>query len=205
MSLSNPADKNGEGINNPDTHLEGYQITEGPKHVRRDAKVNNQLGEFLVTTIKADRLLVPTAKSLTGPVDPPNPDSHNVDHFKCYKVKVTKGAPKFPKGIQATVGDQFTDPPKVFDLKKPAHLCTPVNKEGEGIKNPDAHLTCYQVKPAKEQPKHQQRLGIFVNNQFGPGQVDTSREEELCVPSTKTLIGASLDTESADADVEEDE
>jgi fibro-slime domain-containing protein len=202
LSLANPADKNGEGITDPDTHLEGYRITSGPKHIRRDVKVENQLGELLVTTIKADRLLVPTAKSLTGPVDPPNPASHDVDHFKCYKVKVTKGAPKLPKGLRATVGDQFTAPPKVFDLKKPTRLCTPVNKEDEGIKNPDTHLMCYQAKPAKGQAKHQQRVGVFVNNQFGPGRVDTAREEELCIPSTKTVLGASLDVEPDDSDTE---
>ena len=108
-------------------------------------------------------------------------------------------------GVQATVGDQFTDPPKVFDLTKPTHLCTPVDKEGEGVKNPDVHLMCYQVEPPKWQRKHQQVLGIFVNNQLGPGQVDTLREEELCMPSNKTLLGDSLDTEPDDADVEEDE
>lgn len=188
VSLANPADKNGEGIHDPDTHLEGYGLAKGPKHVRRNVRVNNQLGELQVTTTKADRLLVPTAKSLIGPIDSPNLDSHNADHFKCYKVKVMKGAPKFPKGLQATVGDQLTDPPKVFDLKKPTRLCTPVNKEGESIKNPDAHLLCFQAKPAKGQAKHQKKLRIFVNNQFGPGQVDTVAEEELCLPSTKTLL-----------------
>jgi hypothetical protein len=30
-------------------------------------------------------------------------------------------------------------------------------------------------------------LGIHVNNQFGPEQLDTVREEELCVPSEKIV------------------
>ena len=28
---------------------------------------------------------------------------------------------------------------------------------------------------------------IHINNQFGPEQLDTIKEEELCVPSTKIL------------------
>jgi len=37
------------------------------------------------------------------------------------------------------------------------------------------------------QPKFQKATGIFVNNQFGPSQVDTTKEEELCVPSELPL------------------
>ncbi len=79
------------------------------------------------------------------------------------------------------------------------------------IQNPDARLTCYQVKLVKgvcaagspqneggekgvtafceAQPKHEKGVGIHTNNQFGPEQLDTIKEEELCVPSTKTLAG----------------
>lgn len=60
-----------------------------------------------------------------------------------------------------------------------------MDKEGEGIKNDAAHLTCYQAKPATGQPKHLKVLGIHVNNQFEPGRLDTIEEEELCVPSEK--------------------
>jgi hypothetical protein len=37
------------------------------------------------------------------------------------------------------------------------------------------------------QGKHQPVVGIFLTNQFGPEQMDTVREEELCVPSKKFL------------------
>jgi hypothetical protein len=62
-----------------------------------------------------------------------------------------------------------------------------VDKEGEGIKNDAAHLMCYQAKPAEGQPKHVKVLGIHVNNQFGAEQLDTIKEEELCVPSEKIV------------------
>lgn len=47
------------------------------------------------------------------------------------------------------------------------------------------HLMCYQAVKKAGQPKHKPVVGIFVNNQFGPEQLDTTTEEELCVPSSK--------------------
>ena len=86
------------------------------------------------------------------------------------------------EGVQATVADQFNSPAKVFDVKKPRHLCNPVDKNGESVKNANAHLVCYQMKGAKGQPRHVRR-NVFVNNQFGPETMTTIKERELCVPS----------------------
>ena len=195
VSLCTPADKNGEGIIDPDTHLEGYEIEEvpgEPNHVpQTNIKVRNQFHpegeELVVDTIKPDRLLVPSAKDLNNPVDPPDSDSHNVDHYKCYNVELPNGTPEFQPILGVSVDDQFTDGAKLFDLTKPTRLCNPVDKNGEGIKDPTAHLMCYQAQPAVGQPPHQQRTGIHVNNQFGAEQLDTIKEEEFCVPSEKIL------------------
>jgi hypothetical protein len=190
VTLCTPASKDGEGIIDPDTHLKGYQIKKfkgEPRHERQtNIKVVNQFGELFVDTIRPDRLLVPTAKDLDEMPPPPYPEAHNVDHYKCYNVKVTRGAPKFPKGIQVFIEDQF-EQPKLYDVKKPTRLCIPVDKNGEGIKDRDAHLMCYKVKPAKGEPKYTPVIGIFTNNQFGSEQLDTKKEEELCVPSEKFL------------------
>ena len=144
--------------------------------------MKNQFGTIFVDTINPDRLLVPSAKSLAGPIDALDPET--IDHFKCYKVKITEGTPEF-KPIQVTLADQFEY--KLFDVKKPKRLCNPVNKNNEGIINPLAHLMCYTVKRAEGEPKHIKMEGIHTNNQFGPLQVDTKKEADLCVPSTKTL------------------
>jgi hypothetical protein len=199
VSLCLPAEKTFndivEDINDPDTHLKGYKIKPQTPHVpQTNIKVVNQFGQLFVDTIKPDRLLAPTAKELDHPVDAPDNDAHGVDHYKCYKVKVTKGTAKFPKGIQATVVDQFNQP-KLYNVKKPTRLCTPVEKSRlpngvpEPIKDDAAHLMCYQAKPAKGQPKHVKVTGIHVNNQFGLEQLDTIKEEELCVPSEKIIQG----------------
>jgi hypothetical protein len=83
------------------------------------------------------------------------------------------------------VVDQF-DQPKLFNVTKPTRLCTPVDKNGEGIEHPETHLACCLVQRAFGQPRHVPVHGIHVNSQFGPEQLDTVAETELCVPSTKT-------------------
>ena len=188
--IYNPADKNGEEIIDPDTHLVAFEIKRAkteprqPKHVKRtNIEVVNQFGTIFVDTKKPDRLLVPSLKDLDIPIpDIDVPDEFPVDHFKCYKVKVSEGTPEF-ESIQVTLADHFED--KLFDVKKPKRLCNPVDKNGEGIINPDAHLLCYKVKPAEDEPKHIKVEGIHTNNLFGPLQFDTKKEAELCVPSTR--------------------
>jgi ELWxxDGT repeat protein len=170
----------------------------GTRHCQATAKhekqtsvqVDNQFGTVFLDTVKPDRLLVPAAKALEGPVAPPDPGTHGVDHVKCYKVKITPGSHRFTPIEGVAVADQFTgETPKRFDLKKPVRLCTPAKKNQEGIKNPTAHLLCYQAKPAKGEPKHTAVKGIFVSDQFGPQQLDTVKEDEFCVPSTMTVDG----------------
>jgi hypothetical protein len=114
---------------------------------------------------------------------PPVPPGAGVaDHYKCYKVKITPGTLKFPKGKQATVADQFQA--RLYDVKKPQRLCVPVDKNGEGIVHPAVHLMCYQVKPAKGEPKHAKVVGqIHTEKQFGALRLDTVKEDELCVPA----------------------
>ena len=168
VSLLNPVDKNGEGISDPDTHLVGYKVKqvrpEGapkpPKDPRIGIEIKDQFFDKLIVDIsdinKVDRLLVPASKDLDELPSPPDGDSHAVDHFLCYKVRLPKGT-EFPKDIQITLADQFIDPDgigvnQLFDLKKPKRLCNPVDKNGEGIKNEENHLICYQVKRPKVDP-----------------------------------------------------
>jgi len=86
--LLNPADKDGGGIFDPDTHLVSYKV-KGPEFDEvEDVLVENQFGQFVVDVKKPDRLLVPAAKSQDGPFSPRPPDNsaHDVDHFLCYQI-----------------------------------------------------------------------------------------------------------------------
>jgi hypothetical protein len=182
-SFCAPANKNGEGVLDAVTHEESHPIKTDVKHTRRlNVEVIDQFGTLRIDTLKADRLLVPTNKGLGSP---PPAVSSTVDHYTCYKVKITAGTPKFPKGVQATVATQFET--RLYDVKKPKRLCAPVDKNGEGVTNSSAHLMCYQVKVA-DLPKLTPVVGVIhTQNQLGAGRLDTQREEELCVPAVKNL------------------
>jgi hypothetical protein len=190
VSLCTPADKNHEdptALSDPD-HLEAYQISVASGHAAHarltNLTVTNQFGSLQVDTVRPSRLLVPTAKGENATVPEP---AMTIDHFECHTVKRSRGTPAFPKGVQATVADQFT-PPKLFDVIKPTRLCMPVNKNGEspGAENHRAHLMCYHVERAAGEPTLVKVDNIRVANQLDDARVNTISEEELCVPSTRT-------------------
>jgi hypothetical protein len=192
MALCNPADKNGEGIRDPSTYLRSYRIQAAPgqtQHARRTRlRIENQFhpapGELLVDTLKPDRLLVPTATSLTQPVPAPDPLGHDVDHYKCYKVMPSRGT-TFKRVPAVSILDQFNQPGSM-DVVRPTRLCTPVSKNNETIKNPAGLLMCYKVVPVKRLERFDVP-GLFLSNQFGSEHVDAGKEAEFCVPSVNLL------------------
>jgi hypothetical protein len=194
-----PADNAGEGIVNPAVLLESYKLKAVKGEPKPVARTNvfvvnqiNPLGLF-VDTKKPDLLLLPTAIDQTGAPPAPDPGAHDVDLYKCYGVKVSKGQPAFPKGIQRQLGAQLTTPAKLFDIKKPKRLCVPASKNGSAIENAAGHLLCYQVKPAKDEPKHTPVSGLYAANDFAqPERLDTKKEAELCVPSILPVCGDGL-------------
>jgi hypothetical protein len=207
--LCPPVDKldAGELRINPDVHMKAYQIkrTAG-KHTGRRVLVDDQFGLHVFQTTKESLLLVPTAKSLTGPIGPLPVQR---DDFQCYKIKEVKKVCTgdlitkckvledcaaaggechlgLPKGVTENLLDQFEQPASV-DVKKPKLLCLPTEKTNPII-NPIDHLTCYQIK-RNDGTKHTRVEDIHVNNeQFGPEVVSTIKEQFLCVRSTKTVI-----------------
>ncbi len=207
LLLYTPANKSAEGVLDENTHLEAYQIkltkTDPPQPQatgRKNVHLENQFGDLFVDVGKADRLLVPTAKNLTEPAEPPGPNT--VDHYRCDAVKTSKGT-KFTPILGVLIDDQFiADPGKKVDLKKLSRLCTPVQKNAEApINNPDILLLCYQAKLAKQEPKHVPQKGVRLHNQFGQEQIDTIREAEFCVPTTEVESGTlgAPDTEETSA------
>jgi hypothetical protein len=94
------------------------------------------------------------------------------DHFKCYSVT----GPRV--NVRASLTDQFESATAL--VKEPKLLCNPVDKNGEGIPNPSAHLVCYEIEEPRFQPRD-----VSVNNQFGQAPLKVKAPELLCVPSTK--------------------
>ena len=175
-----PADVIGDvsPIQDPDTHIMVYKI-KGPHERRSEVEVANIFGVFLYDTKKTDSLMVPSAKSIYPEPPPGQPDPESeVDHYRCLKVKVSKGESRLPKGMGVDVNDQFGS--RMVFVKRPFKLCLATSKNGEDVKNPHVHLMCYKVKP---EPKTS-ATGVQVNNQISPASLILKKEHELCVPST---------------------
>lgn len=172
----NPADKNDEDPGAPldPDHLTGYVARQpSPRfHRLKDQVVLNQFGTFTVEVRRPELMLVPSAKSLAAP---PGPLADPlVDHFKCHRVKRARA-----RLFGLKVDDQFGT--LDVDVKRPRWLCSPSDKNGEGIIEPIAHLLCYE---ARTRPRRPAFGGpFFVHNQFDALPMQVSRTTELCVPS----------------------
>jgi len=104
-----------------------------------------------------------------------------LDHYKCYQGRDLK-TPEFVKAT-ATTSDQIV-PSETVEVKKVKSVCTPVDKNGEGINTPSAHLICYQIKGAPLAP----RPKVEVSTQFQISQFEIRKPKLLCVPGTKQII-----------------
>ena len=164
-----PVDKNDEGLGDPISHLTCYRMTDG---VSGPAVIStNQFGAQPLTLGAPDSLCVPTEKLITpGPVD--------LDHYKCYAAS---GA---PLDVGVVLLDQFQA--RTALVLEPTLFCTPADKNGEGIQDPDTHLVCYIVAPEGG------FLGLEISiwNQFfnfAPGEIEVAQPFAVCAPSAKEV------------------
>jgi hypothetical protein len=178
-----PTDKNSESMIDDITHMKAYKIKGLVKHPKTTGNsAYNQLGKITLDTIKVSKLLVPATKDLpSAQVAPaaPNSATHNVDHYKCYKAKVTKGTPKMAKGLVISLSDQW-EAARDFEVKKPAELCIATDKNGEGIQDALGNLVCYKGKFAT---KHTARTGYWFVDQLIAHKMDSKKEDLVCLPS----------------------
>jgi hypothetical protein len=104
-----------------------------------------------------------------------------IDHYKCYQGSDLKN-PKFTKQPLLTTDQLIGNAPvTALNLK---YLCAPVDKNGEGIDNPAAHLACYGVKALALDPEP----SVLVSTQFQTTQFQLQKPKLLCLPATKTLL-----------------
>ncbi len=176
--LCAPANKNGEDPTAPDdlAHLTSYTIRQTSPSFKRKLDIpvapdNPIFNPLTVDLVRPDRLLVPASKQIGSQI--PDPLAAPIDHYKCYRVR---GASQRLTGVDLET--QFG--PVTVDVKRATHLCTPVDKNGEGIVDPMKHLVCYQVRAAAQSP-----LRVSTKNQFEDDTFDIFGVRELCVPAYK--------------------
>lgn len=139
--------------------------------------VRDRFGTVDLRVKKVSRALAAASRESGGPASPLPPGT--ADAYKCYRVVAVDGK-SFPKGLVATVADEFDD--RTYFVKRPSRLCAPIEELGAGAPNPDAYLMCYRVSRFAGEPKHEKVRGLLhLNDDFGESRLDTRSEEELCV------------------------
>src|SRR4029077_4135746 len=112
-----------------------------------------------------------------------------LDDFLCYRAQTTKGTPKLPILTDAnalTLADQFESASFDGDFFK--SVCTPANKDNEGIVDPNTHLRGRLIRSNPATPPFVRRNGLTIANQLGGGQkTDIVRREQLLTPANKSL------------------
>jgi hypothetical protein len=110
--------------------------------------------------------------AIAGPAD--------LDHYKCYKGRDLK-TPPFAR-VDPNLDDQFAS--ETNTVIKPFLVCNPVDKNGEGIKNPLPHLCCYKLKSKALNPKPK----VEIESQFQKSQLELKKAQLLCAPCSKTVL-----------------
>ncbi|MBI3767086.1 MAG: hypothetical protein HY271_01180 [Deltaproteobacteria bacterium] len=178
--LCNPATVNSASPDVPTLpdHLLGYAITRRTPHFNTifNQTVVNQFGTVVIRIVRPVLLLVPSAKSLVAPPAPLADPA--IDHFQCYRVR---GGRTSSSGVH--IVDQFGA--FTYKLLRVSYLCTAVDKNGEGILDPQANLLCYNLRPAGDPISRGLSGPAFTANQFGAATlIRVQRARELCVPSS---------------------
>jgi len=176
-----PSDRNGGGILDAVTHLTSYKVKQSG-HVRQTVLIQNAVGDLSLDAIKPDLLFVPANVDPMTPPPAPDGSTHDVNHYKCYKAKVTANTPAVPPGVTVTVANAF-DALQTFVVKKPKHLCVPVDANGEGIEIPAAYLVCYKVKPPSGSAHYTEHTGLQAHDMLGPHVLQSLKQAEFCIPS----------------------
>jgi hypothetical protein len=168
-------------INNPDEHLVFHVIPEehfGPVAV----VVDNQFGPQTLTVGNPRLLAVPSQKSIQPDPLPPA-IQFTINHYKCYD------ADGDPPDLNVALDDQFGH--EDVRVGSPFLFCNPVDKNNEGILDPDGHLTCYQITDTAAP------FDVDIRNQFGETELTTGNPAALCVPSRKLSVAAPTATPPA--------
>ena len=111
-----------------------------------------------------------------------------LDHFQCYEAEGDL------VNLIVDLEDQFGPEPVVL-VGEPKLFCNPVDKNGEGINDPEAHLTCYEIEAGGEVERV-----VVIANQFGEQTLEVDDSELLCVPSAKIDVIVPGDDDDDDED-----
>lgn len=160
-------------IIDPAAHLTWYKIA-APQGAAHRVRVRNQFGKQRYD-VAGTPLWLATPTQVQGQNAP-----QNLDHFECYRIQNAA-----PLNQAVDLQDEFAQAVGLV-VGKAVLLCNPVRKvhgaQTFEIKNPDAHLVCYQV------PRLQVNRQVSIQNQFQQTTLTVKKPKLLCAPSLKTIL-----------------
>lgn len=178
----NPVDTNGEGIFDDTAHLTGYKLHDDDEDFdRRTVTVSNLFGDEQVLVLKKPGLLL-VPSEMNGIAS-----DLNLDFFKCYKVKHRGGV-----DVDVSLEDRFNN--MQAGVEKPELFCNAVDRNGEGIIDDTAHLTCYDIKSDNTGED------VYVINRLPDNQVLALDEPEFLCESSELLSIDDDDDSDSDTD-----
>jgi hypothetical protein len=149
-------------------------------------------GEPLIASAESDpeaAALDAAAAAMASSVEKPA-GSDVQGPLKCYSSE-PKGTR--PDPIPVTVTDLFTGEEVNVDVLRPFDLCTPANKDREGVPDPVSNLECYEI-----QGDDPPNINVTVSTQFGTYDLGLINAKTLCVPAVTARGGGTLsDAEGA--------
>jgi hypothetical protein len=177
-SVCVPADKDGQGITDEDTHLTVYKL-EGYEAPHTAVPVMTAFGESTLDTKQGTTVMVPATQSLAPAAYPELPDFNaDVDSYRCFKVKRTRKSAQPQAGMTVTFTDEFGT--RNAGIGAPMRLCLAASLNGSVLQRPDAHLLCFKIKAST---KHK-RDGVRIRNILDTLEVKLKPEAEACFPAT---------------------
>jgi probable HAF family extracellular repeat protein len=194
--LCAPIDVQGAEASDPEAHLVCYDLVR-PRGQRRrprpepvELRVSNPFGVDQPLRVRRPdrpkRLCVPsTVERVESGAAPGDPGELELDHFLCYAVRARS---RDFNPIEFSLADLFQTSERL--LKKPRWLCNPVDKNGEGILDPAAHLTCYDVRPLKGgHARRRLNRDVLASNPFAAEQpFMLKKPKTVCVSSRKSYL-----------------
>jgi hypothetical protein len=188
----NPVDKNGEGINDPSTHLACYGVPLFTTLNRNRFQIipTDQFGELaLDLRTRPETFCVPTSEiaepgaQSAGAASPAlrSLPATEIDEYTMYRSKRARRAPRF-EPREVSLVDQWID--RDVKLTKPVRFGTPAKLKADDYVNEEAKLTCYQVRKFGKFEKRD----VEIQNEFGRERLTVTKPQVLCVPSVEPVI-----------------
>lgn len=131
-------------------------------------------------TVALDYVMVPTSAG-SSPVDTRGITSDSLR--LCYRVRGTRGAPRFQKRARVAIQNTVTGTERYVDLKKPARLCVPAGPEGTIGLTGAQSLMCYKGRWSRGEAKETPASEIYLANELTTEITDTRKFSSLCVPA----------------------